>query len=459
MLSSFGPSLEQNAGQGLKEGYPEEQPLGGQFRPNARSRRIKPDQSLKHPSREGRTRKNSMQTKCTLTFLLTAAAVLSLPAPAQVTHGSKPDLPAPFATKSFGNGPSETKPPEGFLPKVPPGFQVNIFAKDLKGPRFLAVAPNGDLFLAETGASRIIILRDPQNTGGAQQYEVFIDKLNRPFGIAFHEDYVYVGNTGEVVRYRYDQRTSKRIGEAEHILDLPPAGGHFTRTVAFSADGKKLFVSVGSSSNIDIEKDDRRAAILIADADGKNARLYATGLRNAVGLAVEPRTGEVWAAVNERDELGNDLPPDYLTRVKDGEFFGWPYSYIGGNVDPRVKPQRPDLVAKAAIPDVLLGAHVAPLQFAFYTGNEFPEAYRGGVFLAEHGSWNRKPRVGYQVVFVGFKDGQAAVDPVPFLTGLVTDPLGKNVNGRPVGVAVAQDGALLVSDDGAGVVYRVTYKP
>jgi glucose/arabinose dehydrogenase len=313
----------------------------------------------------------------TFTFLLSAVSFLVLPATAQVTHGNKPDLPPPFATKSSGNGPSETKPPEGFLPTVPVGFHVNIFAKDLKRPRFLAVALNGDIFVAETGASRITILRDPQNSGGAQQNEVFVDKLNRPFGIAFHDDYVYVGNTGEVVRYRYDKKTSKRLGEAEHILDLPPGGGHFTRTVAFSADGAKLYVSVGSSSNIDIEKDDRRAAILVADPDGKNSRLYATGLRNAVGLGVNPSTGELWAAVNERDELGNDLPPDYLTSVKDGEFFGWPYSYIGSNVDPRVKPQRPDLVAKAVIPDVLLGAHVAPLQFAFYTGKGFPESYRG----------------------------------------------------------------------------------
>ncbi len=389
---------------------------------------------------------------CTLLFA-------ALPAAAQVTHGKKPDLPAPFATKSAGNGPSDAKPPAGFLPTVPAGFHINVFAKDLRRPRFLAVAPNGDIFLAETGASQVTILRDPQNTGGAQQTEVFAAGMNRPFGIAFHDDYVYVGNTNEVVRFRYDQKTSKRLGDAEHILDLPSGGGHFTRTVAFSPDGKKLYVSVGSSGNIDLEKDSRRAAVLVADPDGKNSRLYASGLRNAVGLAVEPNTGEVWVAVNERDELGNNLPPDYLTSVKDGAFYGWPYSYIGDNVDPRVKPQKPELVAKAVIPDVLLGAHVAPLQFAFYTGKQFPESYRGGVFVAEHGSWNRTPRAGYQVAFVGFKEGQAAVDPVPFLTGLVPDPMGEKVNGRPVGIAVAPDGSLLVSDDGAGVVYRVSYKP
>lgn len=392
-------------------------------------------------------------------MFLATLFLAAIPAAAQVTHGRKPDLPVPFATKSVGNGPSGTTPPAGFLPTVPAGFQVNIFAKDLKRPRFLAVAPNGDIFLAETGASQITILRDPKNSGSAQQREVFVKKLNRPFGIAFHDDYVYVANNNELVRYKYDKQTSKRLGEAEHLLDLPSGGGHFTRTIAFSLDGTKLYVSVGSSGNVEIEKDSRRAAILVCDPDGKNSRLYATGLRNAVGLAVEPNTGEVWAAVNERDELGDDLPPDYLTSVKDGAFYGWPYSYIGGNVDPRVKPQKPELVATAVIPDVLLGAHVAPLQFAFYTGKQFPESYRGGVFVAEHGSWNRSPRAGYQVTFVGCKDGKAAVDPVPFLTGLVPDPRGANVNGRPVGVAVAPDGSLLVSDDGAGLIYRVTYKP
>lgn len=392
-------------------------------------------------------------------IFLAAILFAALPAAAQVTHGKKPELPAPFATKSVGNGPSDTKPPAGFLPTVPTGFHVSVFAKDLKRPRFLATAPNGDIFLAETGASQITILRDPQGTGGVQQSEVFAGSLNRPFGIAFHDEYVYVGNTNEVVRFRYDQKTSKRLGDAEHILDLPSGGGHFTRTVAFSPDGKKLYVSIGSDGNIEIQKDPRRAAVLVADPDGKNSRIYASGLRNAVGLAVEPNTGEVWAAVNERDELGDNLPPDYLTSVKDGAFYGWPYSYIGSNVDPRVKPQKPELVAKAVIPDVLLGAHVAPLQFAFYTGKQFPESYRGGVFVAEHGSWNRSPRAGYEVAFVGFKEGKAAVDPAPFLTGLVPDPKGENVNGRPVGVAVAQDGSLLVSDDGAGVVYRVSYKP
>jgi glucose/arabinose dehydrogenase len=391
-------------------------------------------------------------------FLALGGALLALqPASAQVTYGKKPDLPPPFATRSAGNGPNGAKPPEGFLPTVPAGFRVNIFAEGFKRPRLLATAPNGDIFVADTGAGQVIILRDPQNTGGAQQREVFAEKLKMPFGIAFHEDYVYVGNTGEVVRFRYDKQTSKRTGDAEHILDVPPGGGHFTRTLAFSKDEQHLYVSVGSSGNIELEKDPRRAAVLVCDPDGKNARIYASGLRNSVGLAVEPITGTVWSAVNERDELGDNLPPDYLTALKDGGFYGWPYSYIGDNVDPRVKPPRPDLVAKAIIPDVLLGAHVAPLQFAFYTGTQFPVAYRGGVFVAEHGSWNRVSRAGYQVAFVGFKDGTAATDPVAFLTGFVPNPAGSHVNGRPVGVTVAGDGALLVSDDGGDRIYRISY--
>jgi glucose/arabinose dehydrogenase len=390
-------------------------------------------------------------------IILLLAVAVSFPSfsLAQVTHGQKPNLPPPNATESAGNGPRGERPPAGFLPTVPAGFRVNIFAKDFKVPRWLTVAPNGDIFLANTGAGEIIVLRDPQNTGGAQDRELFVDGMKRPFGIAFHEDYVYVGNTNELLRFRYDPKTSKRLGEKEHLLDLP-SGGHNTRSLAFSADGKHLFIGVGSDSNIDTGEDPRRAAITICDPDGKNARLYATGLRNPVGLALEPVTGEVWTTVNERDELGDDLPPDYFTSLKDGGFYGWPYSYIGGNVDPRVKQLHPDLVARAIIPDVLLGAHVAPLQFAFYTGKQFPAIYRGGAFIAEHGSWNRAKRSGYQIAFVAFKNGKPSADPVPFMTGLVPDPGQKDVYGRPVGVTVVPDGSLLVSDDGAGVIYRIS---
>jgi glucose/arabinose dehydrogenase len=387
-------------------------------------------------------------------------ALLFLPSmlTAQVTNGKKPQLPAPFATKSSGNPPEDTTPPQGFLPTVPQGFHVNIFAGEFKEPRWITVAPNGDIFLADSGAGKIFILRDPQHTGGAQQREVFATGVNRPYGIVFHDDYVYVGATNALLRFHYDPKTSKRLGDAEHLMDLPH-GGHWTRGLVFSADGKHLFISIGSDSNINIESDSRRAAITICDPDGKNARLYATGLRNPSAIALEPTTGQLWAVVNERDGLGDDLPPDYFTAVKEGGFYGWPYSYIGDNVDPRVKPQKPELVAQAIIPDVLLGSHRAPLQFAFYAATQFPEMYRGGAFIAEHGSWNRSIRAGYQIAFVPFKDGKPSGDPQPFLTGLVPDAAKSQVYGRPVGVTVAPDGALLVSDDSAGVVYRVTATP
>jgi glucose/arabinose dehydrogenase len=373
----------------------------------------------------------------------------------QVTHGKKPVLPAPFETKSAGNGPGKEAPPEGFMPTVPAGFRISVFASGFKTPRLLTVAPNGDIFLAETGANQVVILRDPKSTGMAQEREVFAAGLKRPFGIAFHDDYVYIGSSNHVSRFHYDAKTSKRTGEEEKLFDVPD-GGHNTRNLAFTPDGKHLLIAVGSEGNIETDDPPVRAAVSIADPDGKNLRQFATGLRNPVGLAIEPKTGAVWTCVNERDELGDNLPADYFTSLKDGGFYGWPYSYLGSNVDPRVKPQKSELVARAIIPDVLLGSHVAPLQFAFYTGKQFPQSYWGGAFLAEHGSWNRATRVGYQVAFIGFKSGQAEVDPVPFMTGLVPDPNSKNVNGRPVGVAVAPDGSLLVSDDGANVIYRIS---
>ena len=391
-----------------------------------------------------------------IVFLSASTLLFAAYLPAQVTHGQKPKLPAPFASKSVGNGPEGEKPPAGFLPTVPAGFKVNIYLSGIRRPRWLTVAPNGDIFLADTtGKGEIFILHSGKDTSVAPESEVFVDGMNRPFGIAFHGDYVYVGNMNELVRFKYDPKTSKRLGEKEHLLDLP-SGGHDTRSVAVAPDGKHLFVSVGSASNINTGEPPIRAAVTICDLDGKNTRQYATGLRNPVGLAIEPVTGKVWTSVNERDELGDNLPPDYFTSLKDGGFYGWPYSYIGGNVDPRVEQQHPELVKRAIVPDVLLGAHVAPLQFAFYTGKQFPENYWGGAFVCEHGSWNRAARSGYQVAFVAFKDGEPSADPVPFLTGLIPDPTQKDVLGRPVGVTTAPDGALLVSDDGAGVVYRVS---
>jgi glucose/arabinose dehydrogenase len=397
-----------------------------------------------------------MTCKTVRTFLPAAILLLPAIASAQITHGQKPNLPPPFATSSAGNGPDRADAPAGFLPAAPEGFHVNVFAKDFKGPRWLIVAPDGDIFVAETGADQVDILRDPKNSGGAESREVFVAGLNRPFGIAFHDDYVYIGNTNGVVRFKYDPKTSKRLGEEEKLLPLP-TGGHFTRSLAITPDGKHLLIGVGSAGNVETDDPPIRAAVTECDLDGKNCRQYATGLRNPVGLAIQPVTGEPWVTVNERDELGDNLPPDYFTSLKDGGFYGWPYSYIGSNVDPRIHPQRPDLVAKAIIPDVLLGAHVAPLQFNFYSGKQFPEKYWGGAFVAEHGSWNRSTRAGYQVAFVAFKDGEPSEDPVPFLTGFVPDRTKALVYGRPVGVTTAPDGSLLVSDDGMGIIYRISY--
>jgi glucose/arabinose dehydrogenase len=358
------------------------------------------------------------------------------------------------------NWPVVVSPPANFQPQVPPGFTISVFASGFTSPRWLAVAPNGDVFVADAAIGEVVVLRDPQSQGMAQSRETFADHLNLPFGIAFHDDYVYVADTNEVLRFRCDSKTSKRVGEAEHVLDLPGLGynQHWTRSLAFSPDGRKLFVSVGSSDNISIESDPRRAAILVADPDGRNMRVFASGLRNAVGIAFNPESGDLWAAVNERDDLGDDVPPDYFTHIIDGGFYGFPFSYIGGHVDSRVAP-RPDLVAKAIVPDMLLGAHVAPLQFAFYQGQQFPSFYWHGAFVTEHGSWNRSIRSGYQVVFVPFRNGLPAGEPTPFFSGFVPDPAGKNVYGRMVGVAVGLDGSVLISDDAGRLIWRVSHKP
>lgn len=356
------------------------------------------------------------------------------------------------------NPPLVVSPPSGFVPQAPPGFKVSVFADGFEQPRWLATAPNGDIFVADSQAGKIMVLQDPDHRGRSEARFTFAEDLHQPFGIAFHDSYVYVGDTDEVLRFRYDPKTSRPLGGREHILDLPGGGynQHWTRTLAFSPDGAKLFVSVGSKSNVSIESDPRRAAILSTDPDGKSSRIYATGLRNAVGIGFNPESGQLWASVNERDLLGDDRPADYLTHVVEDGFYGWPYSYLGGHVDTRVSP-RPDLVAKAIVPDLLLGAHVAPLEFIFYEARQFPPAYLHGAFIAEHGSWNRRARSGYQVVFVPFKDGKPAGEPTPFVTGFVPNPNTKEVYGRVVGVTVAADGSLLISDDGGRLIWRVQY--
>jgi glucose/arabinose dehydrogenase len=350
------------------------------------------------------------------------------------------------------NYPVVVPAPPNYKPHVPQGFNVSVFARGFQSPRWLATAPNGDVFVADSAAGQVIVLRQ------ADQREVFAEGLTLPFGIVFRQQYVYVADTNEVIRFAFDPGTSKRLGDGERVIDLPGLGynQHWTRSLAFSPDESRLFVSVGSQTNESIESDDRRAAVISVDLASKNFRIYASGLRNAVGLATHPSTGQLWAAVNERDNMGDDRPSDYFTHVVDGGFYGWPYSYLGANVDNRVSP-RPDLVARAIVPDVLLGAHVAPLQFAFYEGTQFPTEYQHAAFIAEHGSWNRRVRSGCNVTVVSFHDGKPSGPPAPFMTGFYTDASSKEVYGRPVGVAVQRDGSLLVSDDGAKVIWRVSY--
>lgn len=354
------------------------------------------------------------------------------------------------------NHPVVAAPPPGFQPRLPPGFRANIVASGFKTPRWLAFAPSGDLFVAESGADRVLRLTLTADGSRIASTHVFAEGLTQPFGIVFLNGFVYVANTNELVRFPYDPTISAQPGPVQHVLDLPGFGynQHWTRSVAVDATGKRLFVSVGSQTNVSVESDVRRAAILTVSPDGADSRVYASGLRNAVGVAVNPRDGRLWATVNERDDLGDDAPRDFFTHVIDGGFYGWPYSYLGSHRDDRV-PERRDLIARAIVPDVLLGAHVAPLQFAFYQGAQFPTRYREGVFIAEHGSWNRRLRSGYDVVFVPFRNGVPSAPPEPFMTGFVPDAAEKTVYGRPVGVAVAPDGSLFVADDGGNVIWRV----
>ena len=358
------------------------------------------------------------------------------------------------------NWPKVVAPPAGFEPSVPSGFGVSILARDLEGPRWLAVSPRGDVFVAESTAGKIIVIHQSHQNSKADRRFTFAEHLHQPFGLAFHDQYLYVGDTDEVIRFRYDPGTSQRLGPEEPILRLPGGGyhQHWTRTLAFGPDGRKLFISVGSKSNASVDSDPRRATIIITDPDGRDSHVYASGLRNAVGIGFNAISGQLWATVNERDGLGDDVPSDYFTHVVEGGFYGWPYCYLGGHQDPRAWPQRPDLVAKTLVPDLLLGAHVAPLQFAFYEAHQFPAHYRHGAFIAEHGSWNRTRRAGYQVVFVPFKDGEPCAKQEIFLGGFVPDPGAKPVYGRTVGVAIGADGSLLVSDDGSNMIWRVTFE-
>ena len=379
------------------------------------------------------------------------------------------DLPQPRATASVGNGPRIVARPANAWPRVPDGFRVDLFATGLDNPRLLRTAPNGDVFVAESRPGRLKVFRGMTREGAARQIEVFASGLRQPFGIAFYPpgpdpQWIYVGDTDEVLRIPYRNGDLKARGRAESIVPLPGGGllrggGHWTRDVAFSLDGRKLFISVGSHSNAD-ESDGNaaeyhRANILECNPDGSGLRVYAWGLRNPVSLAVHPRTGELWTSVNERDELGDDLPPDYITHVQENGFYGWPWYYIGGHQDPRHRGRRPELKDKVLVPDVLVQAHNASLGMAFYQGRQFPAEYAGDIFAAEHGSWNRATRTGYEVIRVPMhQKGRATGEYEDFMTGFVTED--GHVWGRPVGITVAQDGSLLVSDDGSNSIWRIS---
>jgi glucose/arabinose dehydrogenase len=378
------------------------------------------------------------------------------------------DLATPYDTPSVMNFPRVTPRPEGAWPKAPEGFEVTEFATGLTEPRVIVRAPNGDLFLSESRGNRVRVLRDADGDGKPEVNEAFATDLRRPFGIAFHPPgpepkYLYVGNTDSVVRFPYKNGDVKASGEAETIVEGIPSGnervgggGHWTRDLEFSPDGETLYVSIGSrSNNDDNEREDRRARILAFDPDGKNERIFATGIRNPVGLATNPVTKQLWMSVNERDGLGDHLVPDYITHVEEGGFYGWPWYYIGSHEDPKHKGKHPELKDKGIVPDVLLQSHMASIDLTFYDGEQFPKEYHGELFASEHGSWNRARRTGYKVIRVPMKDGKATGEYEDFLVGFIT-PDG-NVWGRPAGVAVAKDGALLVTDDGSGTVWRVAY--
>jgi glucose/arabinose dehydrogenase len=380
------------------------------------------------------------------------------------------DLPEPYLTQSADNRAHIVPRPADAWPKALPGFTVTQYVSGLQNPRLVRRAPNGDLFVAESEPGRIRVLRGVGPDGKAQTVEVYATGLTQPFGIAFYPpgpdpQYVYVGNTGSVVRFPYRNGDLKARGPAQTIVpDIPSGGrltggGHWTRDLAFTLDGGKMFVSVGSHSNDDDADNNpqeyHRADILEFNPDGSGGRIYAYGIRNAVGIATNPTTGELWASVNERDGLGDNLVPDYITHVQPGGFYGWPWFYMGGHQDPRQQGKHPELQSKVIVPDVLLQPHNASLEMTFYDGSQFPAEYRGDVFAGEHGSWNKAVRTGYEVIRVPMKSGHATGEYEDFLTGFVT--AGGDVWGRPVGVAVAQDGSLIVTDDGSNSVWRVSY--
>ena len=394
-------------------------------------------------------------------------------APGTRRHLTFADLPGPKQDESVDNGPTVVARPSNSWPIAPRGFKVELYATGLDNPRLLRVAPNGDLFLAESQSGKIRVFRGVGADGKANQISVFSSDLNLPFGIAFYPagpnpQWLYVGNTDGIVRFPYKNGDLKASGPAQHLADLPGGGrlrggGHWTRDVIFSKDGSKLFASVGSHSNVDDSdthpEEFHRADVLQFTPEGKFVKVYAWGLRNCVGEAINPITGELWCSTNERDGLGNNLVPDYVTHVTEDGFYGWPWYWMGGPnggiQDPRHPGKHPELKTKVLTPDILVNPHFASLEMFFYQGSQFPSEFKGDGFACEHGSWNRAVRAGYEVIRLPMKDGHATGEYEDFLTGF-TLPNG-TVWGRPVGVAQASDGSLFVSDDGSNSIWHVSY--
>ncbi|GAB3527413.1 sorbosone dehydrogenase family protein [Pontibacter brevis] len=375
-------------------------------------------------------------------------------------------LPAPDTTHRAEKRSETIGWPAGKTPVAPAGFTVSRFASDLKHPRRIYVAPNQDIFVAESddeekSANQITLLRDTNHDGQPETREVFLSGVKQPYGMLVLNGYFYVALVDKLVRYPYKEGQTKMTAKGEQILSLP-AGGynhHWTRNIIANPQGTKIYVSVGSASNVGeygMKEEERRANILEINPDGSGERVYASGLRNPVGMDWEPNTNVLWTAVNERDKIGDELVPDYLTSVKEGGFYGWPYAYFGQNIDPRRKGERPDLVQKTIVPDVPLGAHTSSLGLAFYDGATFPDRYRNGAFVGQHGSWNRSEFAGYKVLFVPFQNGRPSGKPEDFLTGFIANAEQNEVYGRPVSVEVMADGAMLVSDDESGTIWRVT---
>jgi glucose/arabinose dehydrogenase len=384
-------------------------------------------------------------------------------------HVTLADLPAPAEDQSVDNGPDVVPRPANAWPVAPKGFKVEMYATGLDNPRELRTAPNGDIFLAESESGEIKIFRGVTPDGKPQQVSVFATGLHQPFGIAFYPlgndpQWVYIGDTDAIVRFPYHNGDMKARGAMEKLDDLPGGGrlrggGHWTRDLVFSKDGSKLFASVGSHSNVDDSdthpEEFHRADVLEYTPEGKLIKIWGWGIRNCVGEAINPITGELWCSTNERDGLGNNLVPDYITHVPEGGFFGWPWWYMGGHQDPRHEGKHPELKSRVLTPDVILQPHFASLEMTFYQGSQFPDEYNGDGFAAEHGSWNRSLRTGYEVIRVPMREGHATGEYEDFLTGFT---LGDgNVWGRPVGVTEAKDGSLFISDDGSRTIWHVIY--